>query len=77
VAAELKATPAQVSLAWVLRKRAVTSVIFGARSVEQLEDNLKAAALKLDDAQMKRLDEASAPELGYPYEFMSRIMGRW
>jgi aryl-alcohol dehydrogenase-like predicted oxidoreductase len=77
VAAELKATPAQVSLAWVLRKRAVTSVIFGARSVDQLEDNLKAAALKLDDAQLKRLDEASAPELGYPYEFMSRIMGRW
>jgi aryl-alcohol dehydrogenase-like predicted oxidoreductase len=77
VAAELKATPSQVSLAWLLRKRAVTSVIFGARTVAQLEDNLKAAELKLDDAQLKRLDEASALELGYPYEFMQRIQGRW
>ncbi|SEM23872.1 Predicted oxidoreductase [Stigmatella aurantiaca] len=77
VAAELKATPSQVSLAWLLRKRAVTSVIFGARNLAQLEDNLKAAELKLDDAQQKRLDDASALELGYPYEFMNRVMGRW
>ncbi|MFY0565627.1 aldo/keto reductase [Archangium lansingense] len=77
VAAELKASPSQVALAWLLRKRAVTSVIFGARTVEQLEDNLKAAELKLDDAQLKRLDEASALELGYPYDFMQRIQGRW
>jgi aryl-alcohol dehydrogenase-like predicted oxidoreductase len=77
VAAELKASPSQVSLAWLLRKRAVTSVIFGARTVAQLEDNLKAAELKLDDAQLKRLDEASALELGYPYDFMQRLQGRW
>jgi aryl-alcohol dehydrogenase-like predicted oxidoreductase len=77
VAKELNASPSQVSLAWLLRKRAVTSVIFGARSLAQLEDNLKAAELKLDDAQLKRLDEASALELGYPYEFMQRIQGRW
>jgi aryl-alcohol dehydrogenase-like predicted oxidoreductase len=77
VAAELKATPSQVSLAWLLRKRAVTSVIFGARSLAQLEDNLKAAELKLDDAQQKRLDDASALELGYPYAFMNQVMGRW
>ncbi len=77
VAKELGATSSQVSLAWLLRKRAVTSVIFGARTVAQLEDNLKAAELKLDEAQLQRLDEASALELGYPYEFMQRIMGRW
>jgi aryl-alcohol dehydrogenase-like predicted oxidoreductase len=77
VAAELKATPSQVSLAWLLRKRAVTSVIFGARTLAQLEDNLKAAELKLDDAQLERLDEASALELGYPYDFMQRLQGRW
>ncbi len=77
VAAELKASSSQVALAWLLRKRAVTSVIFGARTVEQLEDNLKAAELKLDDAQLKRLDEASALELGYPYDFMQRLQGRW
>ncbi|HEX8538082.1 MAG TPA: aldo/keto reductase, partial [Cystobacter sp.] len=77
VAAELKASASQVSLAWLLRKRAVTSVIFGARTVAQLDDNLKAAELKLDDSQLKRLDEASALELGYPYDFMQRVQGRW
>ncbi|ATB40024.1 oxidoreductase [Cystobacter fuscus] len=77
VAAELNASASQVSLAWLLRKRAVTSVIFGARNVAQLEDNLKAAELKLEDAQVKRLDEASALELGYPYDFMQRVQGRW
>ena len=77
VAKEVNASASQVSLAWLLRKRAVTSVIFGARSLAQLEDNLKAAELKLDDAQLKRLDEASALELGYPYEFMRNIQGRW
>jgi aryl-alcohol dehydrogenase-like predicted oxidoreductase len=77
VSAELNASPSQVALAWLLRKRAVTSVIFGARTVEQLEDNLKAAELKLDDAQFKRLEDASALELGYPYDFMQRLQGRW
>jgi aryl-alcohol dehydrogenase-like predicted oxidoreductase len=66
-----------VALAWLLRKPTVTSVIFGARSIEQLEDNLGAAELKLTDEQLAALDEASAFELGYPYEFMGRIQSRW
>ena len=77
VAAELNASPAQVALAWLLRKRAVTSVIFGARTLAQLEDNLKAAELKLEDSQFKRLDEASALELGYPYSMLQHLQGRW
>ena len=36
-----------------------------------------AAELKLDDVQFKRLEDASAPELGYPYDFMQRLQGRW
>ncbi|WP_428267313.1 aldo/keto reductase [Haliangium sp.] len=71
------ASPAQVSLAWLLRKQAVTSVIFGARSVAQLEDNLKAAEVELDDAQMAALDEASGFELGYPYQFLAGVQKRW
>jgi aryl-alcohol dehydrogenase-like predicted oxidoreductase len=67
----------QVALAWLLRKPTVTSVIFGARSIEQLEDNLGAAELKLSDEQLAALDEASAFELGYPYDFMGRIQSRW
>ena len=64
-------------LAWLLRKTAVSSVIFGARTVEQVAGNLAAADLKLSDEQVKLLDEASAFELGYPYEFMKNIQGRW
>jgi aryl-alcohol dehydrogenase-like predicted oxidoreductase len=77
VAEEVGATPAQVSLAWLLHKPEVTSVIFGARTVAQVDDNLPAATLKLAPEHMQRLDEASAFELGYPYDFMSRIQGSW
>jgi aryl-alcohol dehydrogenase-like predicted oxidoreductase len=66
-----------VALAWLLHKPAVASVIFGARSVEQLDDNLKSAELKLSPAQLTRLDDASAFELGYPYDFIKRISGAW
>jgi aryl-alcohol dehydrogenase-like predicted oxidoreductase len=55
----------------------VTSVIFGARSVEQLEDNLAAADVALTDAHLAALDEASSFELGYPYQFMSNVQKRW
>lgn len=77
VAQELGVSPAQVSLAWLLRKPGVTSVIFGARSLGQLEDNLKAAELQIPDGHMQQLDEVSALELAYPYDFMKRVQGRW
>ncbi len=77
IAAEVGATPAQVALAWLLHKPQVTSVIFGARTVEQLEDNLPAATLALPAEAVKRLDDVSALELGYPYDFMGRIQGSW
>ncbi len=77
VAEETGATPAQVALAWLLHKPQVTSVIFGARTVAQVDDNLPAASLKLSPEAMKRLDDASALELGYPYDFMARIQGTW
>jgi aryl-alcohol dehydrogenase-like predicted oxidoreductase len=77
VAAEVNATPAQVSLAWLLAKPQVSSVIFGARTVEQVDDNLKAADLELNGDQVARLDEASKYELGYPYDFMRNIQNRW
>ena len=47
IAKEKETTAAAVALAWLLAKPAVTSVIFGARSLEQLDDNLKAADVKL------------------------------
>jgi aryl-alcohol dehydrogenase-like predicted oxidoreductase len=77
VAAERNSTPAAVSLAWCLRKEAVTSVIFGARDVAQLDDNLAAASLELSAADMKRLDDASSFDLGYPYAMIKGVQGRW
>ena len=77
VARELGATPAAVSLAWLLAKPQVTSVIFGARSVAQLDDNLAAAELELSPRQLETLDQASAFPLGYPYEFIAATQPAW
>jgi aryl-alcohol dehydrogenase-like predicted oxidoreductase len=77
IAAEHNTTPAAVSLAWLLRKEMVTSVIFGARDVGQLDDNLEAGSLVLSEADMARLDESSSFELGYPYAFIKNVQGKW
>ena len=77
VAEEARATAAQIALAWLIQKPCVTSVIFGARSLDQLDDNLKAAAITLSKDQLERLDTAGALELDYPYNFMSAVQGRW
>lgn len=77
VAREVSAEPAQVALAWLLGQPCVTSVIFGARSLEQLESNLAAAELELPKEARTRLDEVSAPDFGYPYDFLRGVQGRW
>lgn len=58
---------AQVSLAWLLAKPIVASVIIGGRTTAQFEDNLKAASLKLTTDDLARLDAVSQPRLIYPY----------
>ena len=67
VAAARGASPAQVALAWLLERPAVTSVIVGARTSEQLTDNLGAAALSLTADELARLEQVSRPPLLYPY----------
>jgi aryl-alcohol dehydrogenase-like predicted oxidoreductase len=58
---------AQVAIAWLARP-AVSSVILGARTVEQLADNMAAAGLQLTAEETQLLDEASAPATpDYPY----------
>jgi diketogulonate reductase-like aldo/keto reductase len=56
-----------VALAYSIAKPAVTSVIVGARTDEQLADNLAAAELTLSAADIERLDEVSAQPLPYPF----------
>jgi aryl-alcohol dehydrogenase-like predicted oxidoreductase len=58
---------AQVSLAYLLAKPGVTTLVIGARTSEQLADNLAAADLALSDEERQRLDTVSAPRLLYPY----------
>jgi aryl-alcohol dehydrogenase-like predicted oxidoreductase len=58
---------AQVALAWLLGRPGVASLIVGARTEEQLADNLAAAELELSDDERERLDAISAPPLLYPY----------
>ena len=68
VAKEQGITSAQVALAWVAAQPAVTSVILGARTVEQLTDNLAAADVDLTADQLAHLSEVSAPQMDdYPY----------
>ena len=62
------ASMSQVALAWVADRPAVSSVILGARTVEQLNDNLAAAGLHLSEQETAVLTQASAPTLSeYPY----------
>jgi aryl-alcohol dehydrogenase-like predicted oxidoreductase len=67
IAEQRGVSAAQVALAYILGKPAVTSLVIGARTVEQLADNLAAASLSLTGEERAQLDEASAPPLIYPY----------
>jgi aryl-alcohol dehydrogenase-like predicted oxidoreductase len=72
VAQRRETTQAAVALAWLLAKPETTSVIVGARTVEQLDDNLRAVDVRLSADEVKELDAASAPNWEYPYDFIGR-----
>src|ERR671916_890606 len=61
---------AQISLNWLLRQDSVTAPIIGARTLEQLEDNIGASGWELTEEQVEELSEASAIEDVYPYRFI-------
>ena len=68
VARDRACSMARVALSWLRDRPAVTSVILGCRTVEQLEDNLGAAELELTEQETEALDEASDPSAAdYPY----------
>lgn len=60
------ASVAQVSLAWLLHRPVVSSVLVGAKHFEQLADNLKAVDIQLKDADLRAIDEASRMQPLYP-----------
>ena len=60
-------SPAQVALAWLMARPGISTVIVGARTDEQLADNLAAAELTLSDEEHARLEKVSRPPLPYPF----------
>jgi aryl-alcohol dehydrogenase-like predicted oxidoreductase len=76
VARPHQATHSQVALAWLLQQPAVCSVILGARTQAQLDDNLAAGQLSLSEEELARLSEASEPDDPYPYRFLKRYGSR-
>jgi aryl-alcohol dehydrogenase-like predicted oxidoreductase len=72
VASELGARPAHVALRWLADRPGVTAPLLGARTSDQLADNLKAADVSISEEQRKRLDEVSAPATpDYPYRLLA------
>ena len=65
-------SPAQIALAWLLHRPAVTSLIIGGRNEAQFRDNLASVNVKLTDDERARLDKVSQPALIYPYWHQSR-----
>ncbi|NJK82248.1 MAG: aldo/keto reductase [Chloroflexaceae bacterium] len=72
VAQEHDASVAQIALAWLLHQPAVTSVIIGAKRLDQLEDNLRTPTVKLTAEQLARLDEVSKLPNEYPGWMLQR-----
>jgi len=74
LAAERDATSTQVAIAWVMaqQERSVVIPVLGARSREQISDNLLAADLKLTAEEIGRLEEASRIDAGFPHDFHGR-----
>jgi aryl-alcohol dehydrogenase-like predicted oxidoreductase len=73
IAANHKASPSQVAIAWLLTRPAVASVLVGANKLGQLEDNLAAASLTLSPDESSRLDEMTKPAAIYPNWFNTNI----
>ena len=66
VAKRHDASPARTALAWLLSRDNISSVLIAARTLDHLEDNIKAVDLELTDQDIKELDEVSDPGIPYP-----------
>lgn len=67
VADQRACTVAQLAIAWLLHQPGISSVLFGARTAQQLSDNLVAAQIELTPEELEAIDLASRPQLPYPY----------
>jgi len=78
MAGRYKVSVATIALNWVISQKGITSTIIGAKSLDQLNDNIKAVDLKLSTSDLKQLDECSALSSEYPGWMVNRqLQGRW
>ena len=73
VAKDLHSTPTAVSLAWLLDRPGITSIIIGPRTVDQLEQNLTGFELELPRDSVKALSKVSRPPVSYPWYMQLRM----
>ncbi len=66
----------QIAISWLLAKKQVSSVLIGARTREQYEDNMGSVSVCIEEQDIARLDELSKPELMYPYSFVEMLVRR-
>ena len=76
IALKYNATPSQVALAWLLRQKAVCSAVIGVSRLPQLNENLAAMDLVIDEADLNWLNDVSEPGKVYPYDFIAEY-GQW
>jgi aryl-alcohol dehydrogenase-like predicted oxidoreductase len=73
IAQQLNKTPAQVALNWLLNKEGITAPIFGARTLEQFEENMGCLGWSLSDEHWRQLDEVSSLPSEYPTRFIEKF----
>jgi aryl-alcohol dehydrogenase-like predicted oxidoreductase len=71
LAAQIGCTPAQLALAWCMQQPFTSIPIVGARRPEQLTDSLKAVTIAIPEEVLAKLNNATAPELGFPHDFLN------
>ncbi|RSL33353.1 aldo/keto reductase [Salibacterium salarium] len=76
IAEEIGKTPAQVSLNWLLMNDNITSPIFGARTIEQFEENMGSTGWSLSAKHKEQLDDISALPAEYPNRFIEKFRRR-
>ncbi len=74
-AKKIDTTPARLAIRWVQDRPGVTSTIIGARTPEQLDDNLAALDVTIPAEVVRALDEASTPTLPFPVDFLGAMSG--
>jgi len=76
IAKKTGCTPSQVALAWLRTRPGSIVPILGARRLSQLRDNLNSLDITLPEEHLRKLDEASRIDLGFPHNFLTGPIGR-